>query len=185
VYTAASSTGSNRAGINVRGLLSHPTTRRILSLPTLGCLLGALVGGLAPLRGLFLSKGAPLGPLFEALRTLGAAYLPTVLLVLAGSLAQGLKTLDSGVTQYTAGRNERTPEVTHRDCIAAGVLRKLSSLMLSRFILMPCTAFMLVTGGLRAGFIPNDKILLLVLLMAACMPRFVQEAKPDSPIQCL
>ena len=36
------------------------------------------------------SSPAPLGPLFDSLRTLGSAYVPCVLLVLAGSLAQGL-----------------------------------------------------------------------------------------------
>lgn len=61
----------------------------------MGCLLGALVGATPSLRNLFIGAAAPFACLFDALRTMGSAYLPTVLLVLAGSLAQGLKQLDA------------------------------------------------------------------------------------------
>lgn len=37
---------------------------------------------------LFLGDGAPLSSVFAALRTMGSAYVPCVLLVLSGSLAQ-------------------------------------------------------------------------------------------------
>jgi hypothetical protein len=61
----------------------------------MGCLFGALVGAIPALRNQFIGPTAPLACLFDALRTMGSAYLPTVLLVLAGSLAQGLKHLDA------------------------------------------------------------------------------------------
>lgn len=40
---------------------------------------------------LFLGEGAPLSSIFDGLKTMGQAYVPCVLLVLAGSLAQGLE----------------------------------------------------------------------------------------------
>lgn len=61
----------------------------------MACLFGALVGATPQLRSLFIGPTAPMACLFDALRTMGSAYLPTVLLVLAGSLAQGLKQLDT------------------------------------------------------------------------------------------
>lgn len=61
----------------------------------MGCLFGAIVGATPALRNLFIGPAAPLACLFDALRTMGSAYLPTVLLVLSGALAQGLKQLDA------------------------------------------------------------------------------------------
>jgi len=77
-------------------IFKHPKTKRILSPPTLGCILGALAGSIPFFRALIVDANAPFLPLFEGLKTLGTAYLPTVLLVLAGSLAQGISTFDFG-----------------------------------------------------------------------------------------
>ena len=54
-----------------------------------GSLLGLVVGLTPPLTKLFMTKNGLLSPLFEAMRTLGTAYVPAVVLVLAGSLFPG------------------------------------------------------------------------------------------------
>jgi len=59
---------------------------RIFSPPVLGSLLGLLVGSVPLLSKQIISASGALNWLFEAMRTLGTAYLPAVLLVLAGSL---------------------------------------------------------------------------------------------------
>ena len=77
-----------------------------------------------------------------------SAYLPTVLLVLAGSLAQGLKEL-------------RDPSI----------LSRTFAIMLSRFVFMPLTAFAFLQMGLCFSFIPStDSLLAFILLLQACMP---------------
>lgn len=79
---------------------------------------------------------------------MGSAYLPTVLLVLAGSLAQGLKEL-------------KDPSIIGRTL----------AIMLSRFVFMPFTAFALLKLGLFYRFIPSaDKLLAFILLLQASMP---------------
>lgn len=96
---------------------------------------------------LFLGEGAPLSSLFEALRTMGQAYVPCVLLVLAGSLAQGLEGFD------------------------AALLRRAGVVMCQRFLIMPVLALAMVEAGKRAGVIPaNDPLLVFILLLQGCMP---------------
>ncbi|CAN0058500.1 unnamed protein product, partial [Heterosigma akashiwo] len=96
-------------------------------------------------------KSAPLSPAFDAMRTLGAAYLPAAILVLAGSLAG--KSSDDG----TAGES-------------TSLVRNVSMVMLARFVMMPIAALALVKSGISLNMLPNDKMLYFILLMEACMP---------------
>ena len=63
-----------------------PSIKRILSPPIIGSV-GGLLLGISPLARFFLAKRAPLGVVTNAVDTLGKAYSPSALLVLAGSLA--------------------------------------------------------------------------------------------------
>jgi len=134
----------------IKAWWSDPNTQRIFSPPVFGCILGALVG-LTPLKGLLIGKSAPLSPAFDAMRTLGAAYLPAAILVLAGSLAG--KSSDDG----TAGES-------------TSLVRNVSMVMLARFVMMPIAALALVKSGISLNMLPNDKMLYFILLMEACMP---------------
>jgi auxin efflux carrier family protein len=74
--------------------------KRILSPPIIGSV-GGLLLGVSPLARLFLGKQAPLGILTNGLETMGKAYSPVALLVLAGSLAmpiEGAKVEEEGGT---------------------------------------------------------------------------------------
>ena len=136
-------------------LLSSPTWSRILSPPTLACGLGLLVG-ISPLRHLFItstsgtteiSRSAPLSPLFDSFRTMGAAYVPAVLLVLAGSLSQGLRGFH---------RRQMVPQ--------------LAAIMTVRFILLPLIVITGVATLLSMGLLPVDRIFLFIIVLEACMP---------------
>lgn len=101
-------------------------------------------------RRLFLGEGAPLSSLFDGLKVMGQAYVPCVLLVLAGSLAQGLEGFD------------------------AGLLRRAGVVMLQRFLLMPAVTFAMVAAGKRAGVVPaHDHLLVFILLLQGRFEWFV------------
>eukprot|EP00638_Chattonella_subsalsa_P005096 CAMPEP_0117750188 /NCGR_PEP_ID=MMETSP0947-20121206/10204_1 /TAXON_ID=44440 /ORGANISM="Chattonella subsalsa, Strain CCMP2191" /LENGTH=411 /DNA_ID=CAMNT_0005568277 /DNA_START=221 /DNA_END=1455 /DNA_ORIENTATION=+ len=144
---------------------NDPNTRRIFSPPVFGCIFGAFIGltnflpqswaaflelfiGLTPLKSLLVGKQAPLSPIFDALRTLGGAYLPAAILVLAGSLA-----------------GKQTDGVE-----SSGFVRNVSTVMVARFILMPLAALGLVNLGIATSLLPKDNMLYFILLMQACMP---------------
>ena len=71
-----------------KGLVS--ATKQMLSPPIVACFLGAMVGGIPFLQQAFLGSSAPLRPLMDALNLLAQAYLPCVILTLAGTLHQSL-----------------------------------------------------------------------------------------------
>ena len=50
---------------NFNGLFGSPTMKRIMSPPVLGCVLGAIIGGIPILRDLVLGPTAPLKPLTD------------------------------------------------------------------------------------------------------------------------
>ena len=137
--------------------------KRIFSPPVIGSLLGMVVGFIPFLRQHIISPKGLLNPIFESMRTLGTAYLPAVLLVLAGSLLQNNS---SAPPQTTDPATEKAKD---------NAVLKLASVYLARFLLMPVVAFSLYK--LAAQFIPGSKalfdkdpLLLLVLLLEACMP---------------
>ena len=144
-------------------LMASPTISRILSPPTLACGLGLLVGT-SPLRYLFIANmgggtsangnsnsggvvEAPLSPLFNSLRTMGGAYVPAVLLVLAGSLSKGLQGF-------------RIREM----------LPQLAAIMTVRFIFLPIIVITCVATLLSMGVLPADPIFLFVIVLESCMP---------------
>ncbi|CAM9324627.1 unnamed protein product, partial [Heterosigma akashiwo] len=84
-----------------------------------------------------------------ALRTLGAAYTPAGLLVLAGSLA--------GVDKdFTESKGK--------------VARAVLGIALARFVCAPVVIFGLIRAFKVFGFMPADPVLLFVLLLESCMP---------------
>lgn len=130
---------------------ASPTAKRIASPPVIGSIGGCAAGLFGPTRALLLGPKAPLAPLTSALRTLGAAYLPAVILVLAGTLAR-----------QPAQAAEAKGEVS--------LGKKVGLLMVLRFLFMPVVGAGLLAGGTRAGFIPRDPLLRFILLMATSMP---------------
>lgn len=148
--------------------------KRVFSPPVMGSLFGMLIGATPFARNIIISKDGFFNPVFEAMRTIGTAYLPTVLMVLAGSLGASATSgggasvesnkEDSKVQALLRKANASTPFALQVLCIYA-----------ARFLLMPTVAFTLMT--LATKYIPaasrlfsQDPLLLLILLLEACMP---------------
>ena len=134
--------------------------KRVISPPVLGSIGGLVVGYVPFLRNLLLPANGLLNPVFEAMRTLGAGYLPAVLLVLAGSL--------------TPTKEEPTPgTVTVAEESPASFVKRAASIYMARFLLMPTVGFGIIKL-LRKYFstspLINDAVLMFVFLLETCMP---------------
>jgi predicted permease len=142
--------------------------KKLLSPPVVACLFGIVVGANPLLRMLFFNGIAT--PLFGACKTLGGAYVPAALLVLAGSLVGG----NSKPAVTTATESNSTLETRSMPSKKA-----LFSILFSRFVLSPLTALCLV--GVLDSFnmlstARSKAIVTFVLLMEGCMVRTVGSA---------
>lgn len=142
---------------------------RVLSPPVVASILGVVVGLVPTLRDLFLvDNPQSLGCanlIFESMRTLGTAYLPAVLLVLAGSLLPGPK--DESSASLVSEPN--TVPASN-----SNFAKQVFSIYIARFFLMPLLAFAVLprmqSGLPGIGTLLRNKALMFVLLMEACMP---------------
>lgn len=139
---------------------------RVFSPPVVASIIGMVIGFVPILQKLVISNNGILNPIFEAMRTLGAAYLPTVLLVLAGSLSPPPSTPAISSTTSPHQQNDR---------IDSQFVTQALSVYAARFALMPIVAFSLYRvasqfiPGLKA-FFDKDPLLLMILLLEASMP---------------
>jgi auxin efflux carrier family protein len=138
--------------------------QRIFSPPVIGSIGGMIVGFIPFLRNLILFGNSPLNVVYEAMKTLGAAYLPAVLLVLSGSL---FPPATRSSTTTTATPSSNTMDIKF--------LMKVTVIYLSRFLLMPLIGFSLVRLGSTVSpalqtLLSRDRLLLFVLLLETCMP---------------
>jgi len=103
------------------------------------------------------------------MRTLGAGYLPAVLLVLAGSLVTPSapsveKKEDQAKAVQENGANSRLE-----------FLQQITVVYLCRFLLMPSLLFAIVKSlkvfsPAMHEYLKSDKLLLFILLLESCMP---------------
>jgi auxin efflux carrier family protein len=141
--------------------------KKILSPPILGAIAGLVFGSIPFLRDLFLPTQSILNPVYQAMLTIGSAYLPAVLLILAGSLAQS-----AVETQPAAASDDRSANpVFSKENIS--LLKQIIGIYSARFLLMPLVGFGLV-GAIKKYWpqsaIATDPLLVLVLLLETCMP---------------
>lgn len=132
--------------------------KTFLSPPVIGSILGVIIGSNACLRNLLIKPNGLLSPLFGSLRTFGVAYLPSAILVLAGSLVK--KKGES--TDSAAKSSSLTPKT-------------IISIMACRFLLSPVLALTTVRLMTFANLMPVDNartlaIVTFTLLMEGCMP---------------
>lgn len=137
---------------------------RIFSPPVVLSLLGMIVGFVPALRKLIVYPESPLSVVYEAMRTLGSAYLPAVLMVLSGSLAPPPASAAGAAT---------VPKENKK--VDKQFIMKVGSVYLSRFLLMPMIALgvlkLLSTVSPAMGaLLAKDRLLLFVLLLESCMP---------------
>ncbi|CEL93843.1 unnamed protein product [Vitrella brassicaformis CCMP3155] len=116
--------------------------------PVLGCLAGALAGGLPWTRSFFFANpSCVVRPLVDAVRNVGSLYLPAVLLTLAGSLYRGFAQGGFRVNAF-----------------------QLPAVALARFGVMPAITFAVVRLAQRTSLIQADPVLMFLLLLEGCMP---------------
>jgi predicted permease len=134
--------------------------QKFLSPPVVGCILGILIGTVPLLKSVFM--GGLGTPLFSAVNTLGSAYLPAAVLVLAGSLVQSTTSFKQSVNGGGSLKKNRN------------VSRKaLWSIMASRFLLAPLLSLAIVSTLNCFNLLGSGRskaILTFVLLMEGCMP---------------
>jgi predicted permease len=141
--------------------------KKFLSPPVIGAIMGLVVGSTPFLRQAFF--GGVASPLFGALKTLGSAYLPSALLVLAGSLFAGsssTRPVVNGDSDVVLQKTTTTPGPSAKAAL---------SILLARFAVTPLIAMGLVNlfgslgllgpAGTRARAVAS-----FVLLMQGCMP---------------
>jgi len=136
--------------------------RRVLTPPIIGCLVGIVVGALAPLRWLLVPPSTPL-PLHRCLALFGKAYSPAALLVLASSLGLPAPKADQGGGE-AADAAPPTADAKPQ------TVRDLGTVMLVRFLLLPLAFSALLGLAKRSGLLPPDPLRDFILTMQASMP---------------
>jgi auxin efflux carrier family protein len=135
--------------------------KKFLSPPVLGAITGLFVGGVPFLRDIFFDGIG--SPMFGALKTLGMAYLPSALLVLAGSLVAS-----TSKPKPVNGEEIQSPS-------AGPSLKAIVAILASRFAITPLLAifFVKLYGGLGLLGTPGTQAFAVAsfcLLMEGCMP---------------
>jgi predicted permease len=141
--------------------------KKILSPPVIGSILGVIVGGVPVLQRAFFGGGIAT-PLTGALQTLGTAYLPAAILVLAGSLV-GAKPAAPAAAAATAAPVAAVTKNT------APSMKAIVSIFVSRFLLAPLLSLGLLQSFVAAGLLGPAgtrprAVISFVLLMEGCMP---------------
>lgn len=163
--------GSSSDGIN--GLAAVPIwnkvmeeVKKFLSPPVIGSILGVLIGTIPFLRSIFFGGFGT--PLFGAIATLGTAYLPAALLVLAGSLVGTNKPKESSTAAATT-----TTESSSERSIPSG--KSIAAIFFSRFLVAPSLSFLALNclshlGLLGAANTRARAIVSFCILAEGCMP---------------
>jgi predicted permease len=147
--------------------------KKVLSPPVIGSILGVIVGGVPLLQRAFF--GGVFTPLMGALQTLGTAYLPAAILVLAGSLVKKpAATAVAAVGDKTAD----AAKVNGGDAVAvktAPSLKAVVAIFISRFCLAPLLSLGLLKSFVSLGLLGPAgtrprAVVTFVLLMEGCMP---------------
>jgi predicted permease len=153
--------------------------KKVLSPPVIGSILGVIVGGVPVLQRAFFGGGIAT-PLTGALQTLGTAYLPAAILVLAGSLV-GAKPATATTPAAPAPATAVTPATGTNGAAAATVaktapsLKAIVAIFISRFLLAPLLSLGLLQSFVSAGLLGPAgtrarAVVTFVLLMEGCMP---------------
>lgn len=140
--------------------------KKFFSPPVAGAALGLFAGSVPFLRDAFMGRNSILSPMFGAMQTLGSAYLPAALLVLAGSLVGSGK--GDNVDVSAQEEDEKTEDTKMR-------LRTIVSIMFARFVLGPLGALGTVHLLGAIGLLPEigsraRAVVSFAILLEGCMP---------------
>jgi predicted permease len=155
---------NNKAGdASLRGLSKVKSEiQKLMNPPVVGSIFGVIIGGTGWLRNSCLQPTGLAAPLYGACNTLGTAYLPAAVLVLAGSL---INNSVKAVTTITNGATETAKSGFSK--------RAVVSIMFSRFVLAPISALATVKAMDYLGVLSSGRakaVVTFCLLMEGAMP---------------
>lgn len=160
-----------------------------LSPPVVGSFIGIIIGCVPLLRSLCFGKGALLAPIMGAVNTLGSAYLPVAILILAGSLFGGGNDGKANNNNVVLQEDNNDDNNDDDACIivennqvvctpyTSPSIRTICSILVGRFVLAPILSFFLLLMYQKLGWFGSAitsssalSVFCFVLLMEGCMP---------------
>lgn len=145
------------------------TIKQFLSPPVVGCIAGLVVGSTPFLRDALVGGWA--SPLYGAFRTLGGAYVPAAVLVLAGSLmGQKKPAAETSDDDDTDDDDKAAAKPTENKTASP---KALMTILTSRFVLAPVMSLLSVRFLDGLGWLGTGRsraVLRFCLLMEGCMP---------------
>jgi Membrane transport protein len=152
---------------------------KVLSPPIIGSIIGVIIGCIPILRNACFSGDSSssfLRPVISAISTLGSAYIPVAVLILAGSLF-GSESKSNQI--QIIDDDQACLVIDTNDTICTDYARPSKQAMLSifiaRFVLAPIVSFGLLFSFQKSGWLLNCpsstlSVFTFVLLMEGCMP---------------
>lgn len=117
----------------------------ILAPPTIGAVVGFIVGAIPQTKGLFVGPNPPLQVIQDSITLLGDGTIPTITLILGGNLTKGLQSS------------------TVKPSIIIGII-------LVRFLILPLTGILIVKGATYLGMTQPDLLYQFILLIHFALP---------------
>ncbi|KAK2975678.1 hypothetical protein RJ640_027781 [Escallonia rubra] len=128
----------------VKGIL-HKILEELLAPPTVGAIVGFIVGAVPWLRKLVIGDDAPLRVIQDCVQLLGEATIPCITLILGGNLIQGFQ------------------KATLRPWIIIAVI-------CIRYLILPLIGIGIVKAAGNLGFLPSESLFRFVLMIQFTLP---------------
>lgn len=124
---------------------THQIVEELTAPPTLGAVLGFIVGAVPWLRSTFVGDDAPLRVVQDSLKLLGDGTVPCITLILGGNLTKGM-----------------SKTTVSRWVIAA--------IICVRYVILPVVGVVVVKSARQLGFLPPDPLYQYVLMLQFALP---------------
>ncbi|KAM0833254.1 hypothetical protein ACQ4PT_064370 [Festuca glaucescens] len=139
---------NNTSGNSMWDKLKHGTHQIVEELtapPTVGAVLGFVVGVVPWLRSTFVGNDAPLRVVQDSLKLLGDAAVPCVTLILGGNLTKGVR--KTTVSRWV-----------------------IAAIICVRYVILPVVGVVVVKSARMLGFLPPDPLYQYVLMLQFALP---------------
>ncbi|KAK3126814.1 hypothetical protein QOZ80_7AG0563230 [Eleusine coracana subsp. coracana] len=124
---------------------AHQIIEELTAPPTLGAVLGLVIGVVPWLRSVFVGITAPLRPVYDSLKLLGDGTIPCLMLILGGNLTKGVR------------KSKVPPSVV-------------AAIIFVRYVVLPLIGVGIVRAARDWGFLPPDPLYLYTLMMHFAVP---------------
>ncbi|TVU39635.1 hypothetical protein EJB05_13064, partial [Eragrostis curvula] len=124
---------------------AHQITEELTAPPTMGAVIGLVIGVVPWLRSVFVGSAAPLRPVHDSLKLLGDGTIPCLMLILGGNLTKGV-------------RKSKVPPAV------------VAAIIIVRYVILPLIGVGLVRAARDMGFLPPDPLYQYTLMMHFAVP---------------